>query len=311
MVSVLAEPGKPGNGTAEVKPLAEDLPDRGVDSLPVALHGREAGVGFAQRWHVQNNVTEGYVVAERKQMSFGELVVSGLAVVGGESYLAAGRPLALAEWSGLTRRVDQNGGEVTVLGAPGTTVWLSVLLEKSAENDQMVYVSLHGSTVPWLTGDRVIAAGYFGEPSQRSGARVWALEVAPGGGADGAGGRRERLLLPTTVAVEPGKPVLLVVAMHVDVPTTPTTATESPQAGPSGVSRVELYVNPSVLGGDPPARPDASQTLPTDALRVHSVAIHLGDGPAQGSMAALRLGRSFAAVTPTKQSTEAGKSSGQ
>lgn len=267
------------------------------------LHGMGGGTGFLRPWDVQNGAAVGYLVSVKSTLEYRDLAVANGVITGGDAYQAAGRHLDMSAWGDRCRTVDQNGGEVVVLGRAGSTTYMAAVLQKSEDSNQEVYVSLHGSGVSWLAGERSVAMGYFGEASQSAGRRVWSLELG--------NSKEDRVILPTDIPVEPGKPVLLVLAIHWDVSGEKGGGTdakvESGVAGGGGGaggegmthSRVELFVNPLVLGGDSPARADVSKMVPTDKLRAHTVAIYLGDQPGQGAMAGLRLGSSFAAVTPT------------
>lgn len=256
------------------------------DFTPGPLEGVAGGKGLASPWEVQNKARGGYTVSTQPEMAYRGLLLPPGVISGGDAYQSAGRHLDLSALPGLSRTADHNGGEVTFLGKSATTVYLAVLLQKSEDSDQALFVCLHGAGVPWLTDEQVVSVGFFGLPSQHDGRRVWSLLTRQEG--------QKPVVQPTTAPVEPGKPALLVLAIHFP-PEPPSASTTTPVPA----ARIELFVNPAVLGAGVPARPDVSTTLPADALRVHTVAIYLGDAPLQGSLAALRIGPSFASVTPT------------
>ena len=108
--------------------------------------------------------------------------------------------------------------------------------------------------------------GYFGTPSDSGGSRYWTLEI---------GSTAYRTTVPITV----GTTALLVASINF---------------GPTNT--VNLYVNPTSLGGNPPGSATISGTT-TTSIAFKNLAYYGGDGTGQSSIDEIKFGDSFAAVT--------------
>ncbi|MDJ1479269.1 T9SS type A sorting domain-containing protein [Cytophagaceae bacterium YF14B1] len=66
----------------------------------------------------------------------------------------------------------------TSVGANGTTLWLSFLVNKTENNDNPTYISLHRNSDDW-DGDsgNHLAVGYFGASSNSGGSRYWSIRI--------------------------------------------------------------------------------------------------------------------------------------
>jgi hypothetical protein len=251
-------------------PIAEDT----FAGEPGPLSDRPGGTGFSGPWIVQNASTAGYKVVADKPLEFKDLKSSPNRLIGGDQYQGAGRALDPSAGAGeLFRKADDgNGGEVQLLGKIGTPFYLATLLRKEADNDQPIFLALHGAGIPWLVGDRSVAIGYFGEPSNRDGTRMWSLESGRGDAA--------RVVRTSAQELKPGQPALLV--LRVTLGTTEST--------------LDLYINPDPNSPEPPAKPDVTQTLPTRDLIFRCIGLTLGDTNDQGSMGMVRLSATYPAA---------------
>lgn len=263
-------------GGAATRPVGQGVEDGFIIPAPAPLDDLASGSGWAGPWHVQNSATKGYRVVMDDLLVHPALGTLPARVSGGDQYQSAGRLLDLdGALATVSRPVDDgNGAETRALGRAGSSFFLSVVLRKDRDDDSPVYVGLHGSHIAWLLGDRSLALGFFGEASKRGERRFWSLETGRDPGS--------RAVLTTDQEVIPGRAVLLVLAVHVREGAEPSVA--------------ELHTEPAALGGEPPARPDVSATIPVNELRLRGVGVYLGDSEGSASLGLLRVGPSFASV---------------
>jgi hypothetical protein len=149
-----------------------------------------------------------------------------------------------------------------LIGAPGQTLWLSFLLREDANpnNGEINAIYLTPNNIPWLTQNG-IGIGYFGTSP------AWGLQLNNG------------TPVLSTAPVQQGQTVLLVVSITF-----------------GATNQVNLYVNPA-LGGSAPATPSAQLTT-TNTIAFQSLAYLGGYSASESSLAAIRFGASFGAVTP-------------
>ena len=92
------------------------------------LHNQFGGVGWAERWEVQNNNISipGFMGANSSPMIWSNLLGFGNYIVGGNSYLTIGRRLNLENTGAFAAYLNGNGR----IGLAGTTLYMSVLVRK-------------------------------------------------------------------------------------------------------------------------------------------------------------------------------------
>lgn len=117
-----------------------------------------------------------------------------------------------------------------------------------------------------------IKAGYFGNDNGPT--RYWALQIAG-------------QTYPTKVPIEPGEAAMLVLRLDFGAP-----------------ARYSLYVNPTFLGGQAPATPDAAVTIANNKV-ISSWMFNPGHAPGAGEVDELRFGTTYASVSPIPQDEEA------
>jgi hypothetical protein len=154
-----------------------------------------------------------------------------------------------------------------LIGASGTSIWMSVLLRKDANNEEMSGVALHPNGTAWYAGNSAVSIAYFGSNSDNNGTRYWSLAIGT-------------TVYQTTVPVVVGQTALLVLEINFNTQT-----------------QVSLYINPTSLGGAAPASPNLQETTSSN-LAFQSLAYYAGDSTNASSIDEIRLGTSFAAVTP-------------
>ncbi len=209
----------------------------------------------------------GYNIASTTPLAYAGLGTNGSYAVGGDNYVTSGRTLDVSTSGPFSSYLS--GG---LIGAPGQTIWLSFLLRKDASDGQTNSLTLNanGGDLSWWVQNPNIAVGYFGASSNNaSGNLFWSLQY---------NGTTVQSNVPLVV----GQPALLVLEVAF---------------GASGAqNQVNLYVNPTSLGGAAPSTANA-QFSTTNSLAFQSLAYYGGDRANESSLDEIRVGSSFAAVT--------------
>jgi len=240
------------------------------------LQGNSGGgdFGWASAWVDQNGSGHipGHDVESSTPVAYTGLVESGNYAVGGDTWDYVGRQLDTSA-TGPFAAYLSNG----LIGAPGQTVWLSFLLRADvATPDVSFSLGSQGGTNAWWIGNPNLEFGYFGSLSQdSSGHPYWSL-------AYGGSYATPTAVVPTTVPVTVGQTELFVASINY---------------GADGTDTVNLYMNPSTLGGTAPTTPSVTYTT-TNSLAFESLTYYGGTGYNMSSLDEIRLGTSFAAVTP-------------
>jgi glucuronoarabinoxylan endo-1,4-beta-xylanase len=235
----------------------------GFSSSPGALNGATGGDGWASAWDVQNGdiTIPGYNIASGSNLTYSTLVVSGNYAVGGNAYLTSGRVLNM-DVSGPFADYLNNG----LVGASGKTIYASCLLRKDVNNDDEISFRLVANSNPVVNA--VLAAGFFGGNSKTDGLRYWTLQVGS-------------TYLKTSIPVVVGQSCLLVLKITFGSP-----------------NFISLYVNPTSIASGEPALASVSSNT-TDPVSFKTIAFYGGNGHGFGSIDEIRLGASFADVTPS------------
>jgi PKD repeat protein len=233
------------------------------------LEGVQGGTGWQRPWNVQgeNTTLPGYQAVAASPLNWLDLQSAGGHASGGFAYLTAGRRLNTQPDGPFAAWLDADG----VIGAPGTTLWASILLRKTQNNDEPVAAIWHESDLQWCDGCTAnkVAVGYFGAPSNVSGQRRWALRIHDN-------------YYPTPLPVVPNETVFFVVKLEFL----------------ANSSIISLFLNPTSLGEDTPApTPTLTQTTST-RVQIRSLALYLGDDAASGQADEIRLGASYACAAP-------------
>lgn len=246
---------------------------------PPFLHGVTSGTGWAGAWSVQNfvatNYPDGYKLATNAPLAFSNLYMSGSHAVGGRNFDVAGRLLdlagALAPW--------RTGVSVTnPVGLTGTELWMSVLLRKDTADDNHAAVGFHNSSsVGIAIGNSKLVVGYLGAICNSNGVRYWSVLVR--NDAD-----TSLMAFRSDAPVVVGEPALLVLRMRF-----------------GAQDRFDLFVNPPSLGGSAPAAPNVAWTTSgSNDIVFRALTIAGGGNTNTFSADEIRLGDSYAAVTPVR-----------
>lgn len=235
------------------------------------LHGLSGGTGWLAPWTVQNNpvVLPGYQsVNGSGSLSYGLLQAIGRHGTGGYQYHTSGRRLNATDGGPFDAYIASSTDAIGTQA--GTTLWASVLLRKTSNNDESVFVSLHSSTIDWCTtcSSNKVEVGYFGTSSNVSGQRRWTLRIGDN-------------YYPSAVPVTAGTTAFLVVSIAFN---------------PPGGATVNFYVNPATLGNTTPA-PDLTQTTATN-LQLRSVGFYASQVINSGYIDELRMASTYRCVAP-------------
>jgi hypothetical protein len=129
------------------------------------LHGLQGGTGWAAPWEVQvgNTSIPGYQTSSGSAMTYQDLQTLGNYETGSYQYLSAGRNFNLSSSGPFQPWLNGQGA----IGQAGTTLWASILLRKTANNNETSAAYWHPSNINWCWNCSTarIGVGYFGEPS--------------------------------------------------------------------------------------------------------------------------------------------------
>jgi hypothetical protein len=218
--------------------------------------------GWGAAWVEQSGSTviPGYEILSTTPLTYTGLQTTGNYAVGGFRYQSAGRQLNVTA-SGPYSSYLSNG----LIGASGTSIWLSFLIREDVSNGDInaVFLNNYSSSNSWVPNSSdSIGIGYFG------GTADWGLTYNDG------------TPVLSNVAVVQGQPTLMVVEITF---------------GSTNV--ISLYVNPTSLGGSAPATPSATISTAGN-IAFESFAYEGGYATNDSSLADIRFGTTYAAVTP-------------
>jgi fibronectin type 3 domain-containing protein len=247
------------------------------EAVGTVLNGNSGGgdFGWSEAWSDQNGHGDvpGFDVASANPIYYPGIVESANYAIGGDSYDYVGRQLNTSA-SGPFASYLSNG----LIGAPGQTVWLSFLMREDAAGTTPSFsLSPQGGTNAWWISSPNIQIGYLGSTSNdASGNPFWSI-------AYGGAYATPTATVLTNAPVVAGQPTLFVMSVTF---------------GATGAnSTVNLYVNPTSLGGAAPSTPSATYTT-TNSLAFQSLTYYGGTGYNTSSLDEIRVGTTYAAVTP-------------
>ncbi|MEY3051182.1 MAG: hypothetical protein RLY31_967 [Bacteroidota bacterium] len=236
-----------------------------------ALHIAGGGTGWSGTWLVQNDDSQvpGYQLSEDTlSLPFGILATQGRHGSGGRVYLSAGRLLDTDGDGPFSSFIAAGADAIGSLY--GDTLWCSILLQKSQDNNQSVFATLHDNTLPWChsCASEKVSVGYFEGVSGNGTTRMWSLQIGDS-------------TWQTTVPVIPGMPVLYVLGIVFEE---------------SGTT-VHCYLWTDSGGLSAPPVPTISRSTDV-AMTFRSIGVYLGSDPGNGAMDEIRLADRYACVTP-------------
>lgn len=175
-----------------------------------------------------------------------------------------------------------NGWQDYRLGTPGKTLWASFLMQRQNAGDDSVFFVLHDAGFSFgYAWKKRFGMGFLGAGSKTGSDYFWSLIV------DNTAHRG-------TQKVEFGKPALLVLKIEWRA---------------DNKTQLSLFVNPTSLGGQPPSTPAVTVTI--DGIPPVRHALFTDQRYGRAGLAdiffdELRMGESYAAVTPTGQTNPVG-----
>jgi hypothetical protein len=244
-----------------------------------SLNSANGGIGWGSAWESQDS-GQPYAVANSSPLTFGSLLTSGNYGSGGFAYTNLGRRLQTGslgafDSAGLVSNPfaspDPRPGLIDG-GADGLgVVWMSILLRRDANPGGNFSIGLYKNGTIWsdfgTEEDPSVSFGLTGGN--------WVLSNGKSLSAPVAG----------TVPNVLGDEFLLVTRIEFN----------------GANSSAHLWVNPTGLGGIDPSLGTATASITgrtLDEIAFRNVQIYIDNSPNQGSFDEIRLGTTFASVTP-------------
>lgn len=249
----------------------------GLSNTSGVLHATSSpgSTNWSQPWDSQGGIDAvNYKYLDTNPLVYPDLISTPGYASGGNAFQTTGRRIEAgfgSDWDNAGRVSSPFSAQKLDLG----TVWFSVLLRKETNTGNPQMVILHQSSIAWFGfSSPRLEVGYISEDfgngiSDVGGNKFFAINFV-GTGSNSA---------VTNVPVTIGDTHLLVVGFDFDA------------------NLAKLYVNPTSLGGAAPATPDATVSL-DDEFGVRSIAWYPGANASLGSLDELRLGTTYASVTP-------------
>jgi hypothetical protein len=261
--SVVVNAGSGGGALLAYEPFGE------TSGSAIALNGASGGgdSGWGAAWVEQSGSTAipGYDIVDTTPLTYSGLQTTGNYAIGGYGYQSVGRQLNVSSGGPFNSYLSSG-----LIGASGTTVWLSFLIREDMNNgNNAIFLNNNNSGSSWVPGSTdSIGIGYFG------GSAYWGLQYSNG------------TPVLSSVPVTQGQPTLLVAEITF---------------GSTNV--INLFVNPASLGGSAPSTPSATFST-TGSVAFQSLAYTGGYSTNNSSLADIRFGTSYAAVTPTSLASQ-------
>jgi len=247
---------------------------------PPFLNGVTNGAGFTSAWTLPGfsaaTYGDGYKLASTTPLTFSNLRRNGSYAAGGKDFSVAWRALDVDGTFGFYKIA---GSTPPVIGRSGTVLWLSALMRKDTADNNRLLLFTGNNSANLNVGGSNLGFGFCGDFASTTvvnGTRYWSLQVRNAANSSFD-------CVRSNVPVATGQAALLVLKCTF-----------------GATDRLDLFVNPSSLGGAEPAMPDATwiTTGATD-INFHTLGYSGGtSGANQSSMDEIRFGRTFADVTP-------------
>lgn len=230
------------------------------------LHLLKSGKGFTNvGWIVQNG-GPGFVASDSSPMSYGDLDISPYYASGGGLYNSINRYLDLEV--AFRNYSNQKTGAICGVDVPGTTLWMSYVLRVNFSPETHQVAAMNGFGETFGAGNNLFQVYNSGG--------TWHCQI------------RTQTAQNTGVSVTTGT-YLMVWRLHFDS---------------AGTSTAHLWINPdnSTLGGADlslgTANGSGSVSLDNEFV-LHRILWYPGSSPGYGDLDELRIGLTYASVTPT------------
>jgi len=241
------------------------------------LHGTSSvdSTNWRNPWDNQGGtLAVGYSYSNASPLTFGLLLSSPDYATGGNAFQTTGRDV-LANFGSAWDLAGAVSSPFNTQRVDSGVVWASFMLRKDVNNQSPNAVTFHPSNIPWFTGGTPrLSVGYIGGEfgpglSDVGGGKFIAIEFV--------GSATVSAVTPVPVVI--GQTNLIVLKFDFDA------------------DQVSLYVDPSTLGGPPPASPTAVLAM-EDGFGIRSIGWYAGRDPGSGSLDEIRMGTTYASVTP-------------
>lgn len=242
-------------------------------SANTPIQDQVGGTGWSGGWEVQGgNVSVPGYMASPNSLTTGTLRTNYGHLSGGSNYVQFGRAFNVSATGPLAPFRNSNG----FVGQAGTTMWMSVVLQKNVDNDQTVMVGLHNGNIVWYNPQDQprLEVGYFGAASDQGGQRYWSLRLG-------------QTVTRTSIPVSASTPTLMVLKLSFS----------------ANQTDIDFWVNPATLGSGTPPTPTLTTNYAT-AFQFRSLVGYLGSGAGQGRLDEIRVASTYQCVVPDAGVTE-------
>ncbi len=185
------------------------------------MHQKVGGTGWAGAWNSQvGDQRVGFRVGA-STVPYSNLRSNYKSFIGGHYWHRIGRTLDVSATGALGAYRKDNG----LLGKAGTTLWTSVVFQKTQNNNEETWFGLHNTNVDWYEGNpgttnSRLLFGYFGATNSTvNGIRYWTVRIGDN-------------YYPTTIPIDVATPIFSVMKLEFGANST----------------TISLYINPSPLG---------------------------------------------------------------
>ena len=200
------------------------------------MHLKVGGTGWGGIWDSQVGDTRVGFRVGTTTLPYKTLRSNYKSFVGGHYWHRIGRQLDMSPTGAFADYLKDNG----MIGKAGTTLWTSFIFQKRQNNDEQIWAGVHSSNVDWYEGgssDKRLLFGYFGAAnSALNGVRYWTLRV-------------NDTYYRTNIPIDLTKPVFVVTKL----------------AFSATATTINLYINPTVLGGSGSTPSVPALTVTTNA----------------------------------------------
>ncbi|MBK8724245.1 MAG: PKD domain-containing protein [Saprospiraceae bacterium] len=231
-----------------------------------ALNSGSNGQGWGSTWEVQNGVIAGYLF-DNNSLTYNNLKTNGNKLSGGYQYVTSGRNLDYQDGGDFDDYVT--GGDA-IGSTAGTTLWVSVLLNKLSNNNEPIFLDLHNGNLSWCNNctTNKIGFGYFGTASNVNSDKRWSIRIG-------------NTVYNSSVSCAVNSATLLVLKITFG----------------ANKTDFDLYVNPTTIGNSgTPATTSLSQST-SELIRIKSLALYLGDNANNGYADEIRFAKTYAIAT--------------
>lgn len=237
-----------------------------MDAQIRPLNRFASGAGWTGTgWEIQNNLTNGYRTSVDSSLIYGNLLASPAYATGGDNSSSSARALDL-EKTFAEFMTSRGAGAVDV---PGTTLWLSYVIRADNAGQRQRVALLRGTGATYSDASNMLRIEQAGG--------LWQMIAMNNAVSNNTG-----------ISVLAGTNYLMVLRLHI--------------GGAASVSSAHVWINPdpATLGGNAPdlATATSSITVTNADFKFGRINWYPGGSANNGSIDEIRIGTTFASVTP-------------